>query len=234
MKRNAGKIVLGITGMLVVMIVAWIGFHYENIEIVGHSSDLILYEKPLVLVEIKGMQNKAIQQKLNENIRNDMEIYLEDYFKDPGFIRTDGFYSEVVGEKYLYISYAIKFGGNSYYSYYNVVYDLKTGERVCLDDLFILNEGFVTAVKRYGKDYDYDRGESIITYLGYENDSEEYIIEILEKIAMEPSEWNRIAEEKGTKSYYKPDFLITEENLYLPVPIPLDKLEDYLKVPKWW
>lgn len=51
---------------------------------------------------------------------------------------------------------------------------------------------------------------------------------------MEPSERNRMSEENGTKSYCKPDFLITEENLYLSVPIPLDKLEDYLKVPKWW
>ncbi len=234
MKRNVGKIVIGIVCALGIILLLRICLIRDNIEIGSYQSDLIINGRNLWLVEIKGMRDKAVQQKLNDNIRNDMEIYLEDYLEGHGFLRTRGFHSEVVGESYLYISYAISFGGASHSSDYKVVYDLKTGERVGLDDLFILNEGFVAGVKKYGKGYEYDNGESIVTYFGYENDSEEYIIEILEEIAMEPSEWNRIAEENGTKSYYKPDFLITEENLYLSVPIPLDKLEDYLKVPKWW
>lgn len=225
-----------ISGVIVFMIILGIGLgvHKENIEIIRYPSEIMLDERPLWLVEINGIRDKRIQKKLNENIMIDIKEYLEDYFKTPCFIRTDGFYSDIVRERYLYFSYAIKFDGYAFCDYYNVVYDLKTGEKVNLDDLFILDDGFIMAVKQYGKEYAYDRGENIVVYPGYENDTKEEIEQWLQYIVMEQSEWNEMEKETWQKSYSKPDFLVTEEELYLSVPIPLDKLEDYLKVEKWW
>ena len=48
------------------------------------------------------------------------------------------------------------------------------------------------------------------------------------------SDYDKAIEGTDRKSYYRTGFTISEEYLYLNVRIPLDKLEEFLKVPKWW
>ena len=69
---------------------------------------------------------------------------------------------------------------------------------------------------------------------GFEICSEEQIRSSLEKAMMTQSDYNNMIERTDKKSYYKPDFIISEDNLFYGGKIPLDKLEKFLKVPKWW
>lgn len=69
---------------------------------------------------------------------------------------------------------------------------------------------------------------------GFENSSEEEIRNGLKQTVMTQSDYNDMIEGTDSKSYFKPNFIISEDNLYYAVKIPLEKLEDFLKVPKWW
>lgn len=104
---------------------------------------------------------------------------------------------------------------------------MKNGERVYLDDLFELSNEFIQALKQYGKTWQCDLGEIMVRIPGFENSSEEGIKNGLEQTIMTQPDYNNMIEGTDNKSYFKPDFIISEDNLYYGVKIPLEKLEDF-------
>lgn len=202
----------------------------NNIKSEGYVFNLTS-EKAIYLVKVTGIKNKIVQFRINQRIKEDTLAYLIDCKETNKYVEGKGWYAGIVSNRYFYVVNTFRFEQDYSTTYFCLLYDLKTGKKVVLDDLFEVNDTFVKVVKEYGHDYTYDVGESLITMPGYENETEEYIADTLSNVSMSQEEWNEIGDRE---SYYKPDFLITEDNLYLRVPIPLDKLEEFLKVPKWW
>lgn len=158
-------------------------------------------DEGLWCVKVSGMKNRLTQTKLNRTIREEWIFWLRDYLESPAELgpALSGY---LISDQYLCItgsfdSYGTRGGGKKYYC---AVYDLKTGDKVYLDDLFEFSDGFVQALQKYGKTWQCDLGEVVVRIPGFENDSAEEI----------------------------------RDYLYLTVKIPLDKLEEFLKVPKWW
>lgn len=183
-------------------------------------------------VKIDGMTQKDIQSSLNNTMEDDLIAYFKDYLYETEYFNTYGLAYEMIGEKYLCLSLEYRVGQDFWKNHYLAVYDLTTGKKVLLSDLFDLSDEFVKKIQEGGMDYAYDSGESIIYYPGYVNDSEQEIRDKLLHIAMSQEDWN--ANFPENKSYDKPNYIITNKDLYLSVPIPLDELEQFLKVQKWW
>lgn len=192
-------------------------------------------DEGLWCVKVSGMKNRLTQAKLNRTIREEWIFWLQDYLESPAELSPD-LSGYLISDQYLCItgsfdSYGTRGGGKKYYC---AVYDLKTGDKVYLDDLFEFSDGFVQALQQYGKTWQCDLGEVVVRIPGFENDSAEEIRDYLEKVIMTQADYNDMISGTDRKSYFKPDFIVAEDYLYLTVKIPLDKLEEFLKVPKWW
>lgn len=204
-------------------------------EVSGYCMKTEAKEGEIWCVEVAGMKNKVLQDKMNQAIQTDWILWLKDYLESPLELGVylDGYF---ISDQYLCItggfdSYGTRGGGKKYYC---AVYNLKNGERVYLDDLFELSDEFIQALKQYGRTWQCDLGEIMVRIPGFENSSEEAIRNGLEKTVMSQSDYNDMIKGTDGKSYFKPDFIISENSLYIDVKIPLEKLEDFLKVPKWW
>lgn len=191
-------------------------------------------EEEVWLTRVQGMKNKVVQYKLNKNIKEDFLLWMEDYFENPTYFEVHYVTNGIVSDRYMYQVVSYTMGLEGWTNFYKAVYDLKTGERVYLDDLFEISPEFISTLKLYGKEYTYDLGEYLLTKRGFVNESEEEIAEWIQRVAMTQEEWNEVIDTLGRESHSKPGFIITEDDLHLRVPIPLDKLEQFLKVPKWW
>ena len=204
-------------------------------ELLRYHIEMEEKEESVWCVKVAGMKNKVLQDKMNQAIQTDWVLWLKDYLESPLELGVylNGYF---ISDQYLCItggfdSYGTRGGGKKYYC---AVYNLKNGERVYLDDLFELSNEFIQALKQYGKTWQCDLGEIMVRIPGFENSSEEGIKNGLEQTIMTQPDYNNMIEGTDNKSYFKPDFIISEDNLYYGVKIPLEKLEDFLKVPKWW
>ena len=229
-KRKRYWIGISVALLFVIVVVIGCSLKFDSTDLVVNECEYELSnERTVYIIEISGLHNKLIQWKINHSIQEETLKYLEDveqskYFEDKIW------YTGVVGDRYFYIVNSFKFEG-WVEDYFKLVYDLKTGKRVMLDDLFVINEEFAGIIQQYGKTHTYDLGEVLREYPGYEEWTISDIEKYLENTYVSQAEWNKWNEKV---SYYKPDYLITEEYLYLTVPIPLEQLEEFLKVPKWW
>ena len=219
----------------VIAIMGYMIFVPNKPELSRYRMEMEEKEEDVWCVKVTGMRNKLIQDKLNQSIQKEWLLWLKDYLESPLELSTylDGYF---ISDQYLCItgdfdSYGIRGGGKKYYC---AVYNLKNGNKVYLDDLFELNNSFVQALQQYGKTWQCDLGEIMVRIPGFENDSEEEIQECLKNTTMSQIDYNCAIAGTDRKSYYKPDFIISENDLYFNVKIPLDKLEEFLKVPKWW
>lgn len=219
----------------IITIIGYVIFLPPKPELFRYHIEMEEKEESVWCVKVAGMKNKVLQDKMNQAIQTDWVLWLKDYLESPLELGVylDGYF---ISDQYLCItggfdSYGTRGGGKKYYC---AVYNLKNGERVYLDDLFELSNEFIQALKQYGKTWQCDLGEIMVRIPGFENSSEEGIRNGLEQTVMTQSDYNNMIEGTDSKSYFKPDFIISEDNLYYTVKIPLEKLEDFLKVPKWW
>lgn len=230
MKKNHIKYGIAFLSIAVLFVIFVICFQPDNLQADGYIYDLG-NNREIYLVEISGMRNKLIQFKINRAIKEETLVYLADCQKEDKYVEGEGWYSGIIANRYFYVINTFRFERNYFITYYSIVFDMRTGKKVEIGDLFEVDDSFVEIVKEHGKEYTYDLGESLITVSGYENETEEYISQWISDISMTQEEWNML---EGKLSYEKPSFMISENDLYLRVPIPLDKLEDFLKVSKWW
>lgn len=234
MKKVISCVIIG----LVLGVIAFGGYMVfcpEKPEVSSYLIETVEKEDGVWCVKVTGLKNKLVQYKLNRIIRENWLLWLEDYLEDYPSASAEIIDGYIVSDSFLCLTNRLDsvVNGGSEPEYY-AIYNLKTGELVSLDDLFELNDDFVKTLKQYGKTWQYDSGESMWRISGFEDDSEEEIRDYLERIVMSQSDYNKLVEGTNGKSYYKPDFTISEDYLYLRVRIPLDELEGFLKVPKWW
>lgn len=241
--RTAGRCRMKKFKICMIMVLVW-GF----ISILGY---MIFYpNKPAVsnyrikaegkedgiwCVKVSGMKNKLIQGRLNSLIQKEWMLWLKDYLDKCPSAYEESVGGYIISDRFLCLTNRLDsvvngIGEPDYYA----VYDLKTGKQVYLDDLFELNDDFIYALQQYGKTWQYDTGESMRRISGFEDDSVEEIRDYLERIVMTQTDYNKMFEGTDSESYYKSNYVISGDYLYLRVRIPLDKLEEFLKVPKWW
>ena len=192
-------------------------------------------EEGVLCVKVTGMKNILIQAKLNRTMQKDWMLWLKSYLEEypSGYDEIWGAY--IISDRFVCVSNILDCNKSPWDDvYYCAVFDLKTGNKVYLDDLFELSDEFIQALKQYGKTWQCDFGEIMDRIPGFENCSEEQIRSSLEEAMMTQSDYNNMIEGTDKKSYYKPDFIISEDNMFYGGKIPLDKLEKFLKVPKWW
>lgn len=219
--------------LLLIICVSCLRKKQENqIEIVGCAISFGEDGREIDFVKVEGMTQKDIQNSLNNTMQNDLLAYFKDYLYETEYFNTYGLSYGIIGEKYLCLSLEYRIGQDYWKKHYLAVYDITTGKKVLLGDLFDLSDEFVSKIQECGVDYAYDSGESVIYYPGYVNDSEEEIRNKLLYIAMLQEDWN--VNHSENKSYDKPNYIIADKDLYLSVPIPLDELQQFLKVQKWW
>lgn len=233
--KKLKKYIIMIIVVGIIAIMGYVMFLSKKPELIRFRIDMEEKQEGVWCVKVAGMRNKLTQDKMNQAIQTDWVLWLKDYLESPLELGVylGGYF---ISDQYLCItggfdSYGTRGGGKKYYC---AVYDLKNGERVYLDDLFELSDEFIQALKQYGKTWQVDLGEIMVRIPGFENDSEEGIRSYLEETIMSQLDYNNMIEGTDNKSYFKPDFIILEDNLYYGVKIPLEKLEDFLKVPKWW
>ena len=233
--KKLKKYIIMIIVVGIIAIMGYVMLLSKKLELFRYRMDMEEKEEGVWCVKVAGMRNKLMQDKVNQAIQTDWLLWLEDYLKSPLELGVylDGYF---ISDQYLCItggfdSYGTRGDGKKYYC---AVYDLKNGEGVYLDDLFELSDEFIQALKQYGKTWQVDLGEIMVRIPGFENDSEEGIRNYLEETIMSQLDYNNMIEGTDNKSYFKPDFIISEDNLYYGVKIPLEKLEVFLKVPKWW
>lgn len=207
----------------------------NNPEVSGYRIKNEVKKEVVWCVKVTGMKNILIQAKLNRTIQKEWMLWLKSYLEEYPSGYDEVWNAYIVSDRFVCVTnrldcYNFAMGDE----YYCAVYDLKTGDKVYLDDLFELSDGFIQALQQYGKTWQCDLGEIMVRISGFENDSEEEIRSYLEKTVMTQFDYNNMIEGTDRKSYYKPDFIISGDALYFDVKIPLDKLEEFLKVPKWW
>lgn len=230
------KIVLLCSSLLTILLIIFVLCLRERqgnpIEIARCAISFWEDGREIDFVKVEEMTQKDIQNSLNNTMQNDLIAYFKDYLYETEDFNIYGLSYGIIGEKYLCLSLEYRIGQDYWKNHYLAVYDLTTGKKVLLGDLFDLSDEFVSKIQECGVDYAYDSGESVIYYPGYVNDSEEEIRNKLLYIAMSQEDWN--VNHSENKSYDKPNYIITDKDLYLSVPIPLDELEQFLKVQKWW
>ena len=145
-------------------------------ELLRYHIEMEEKEESVWCVQVAGMKNKVLQDKMNQAIQTDWVLWLKDYLESPLELGVylNGYF---ISDQYLCItggfdSYGTRGGGKKYYC---AVYNLKNGERVYLDDLFELSNEFIQALKQYGKTWQCDLGEIMVRIPGFENSSEEGI-----------------------------------------------------------
>lgn len=187
----------------------------DKLEVSSYRIETQGKEEDIWCLNVTGMGDERTQQKLNQTIQTELRLWLKDYLEGPLDVGNsiDGYF---IADRYLCVTGSYGNYGNRgpWKEYYCAVYDLKNGEKVYLDDLFEVSDDFAQAIRQYGKTWRVDLGEITLEVPGYENVSEDEI--------------------KGYLERHVDFFVISEDYLYWHVPIPLDKLEEFLKVPKWW
>ncbi|WP_310605495.1 hypothetical protein [Anaerosporobacter sp.] len=194
---------------------------------------------------VEGMKDNELQNKINETIKT--AIFNEKFFSGPmcGVEIETTPWSEVDFPGIIYnkeiLSIPVVLYWNrekAYYKSISVTIDMKTGERLCLEDIINLTEDF-TYKLIYEEDFLDDKDGEVRAFL-YNYYAESNMPQ------SEASEWFLVdlrGYEDGDEKRDRNEFYLTKKGLVLTtfsnsgspedINIPLENLKNFLKIESW-
>lgn len=210
--------------------------------------------------QVRGMKDKALEDKVNESLNSYLYILVEPWFLPENLEE----YEPVIHcqtENYLSVEYSFNYTAPYYKSpaswHYCITVDMQSGEVVFIDDLIDIDEDFALILK-YGSIVKTEGGESVEGWLTDEEASEfeneqfsrwpvHSILSAFDGFTRDYL-YGDYYRQNGYNMYnfetyiYSNTFYLEEGKICFASPyasfyyidwIMLDDIEDFLKVPKW-